>query len=257
MSNETEQPANTRQPTRLAEQQHQQIEDLIALGKLAKPVAHDFNNILAAVLMNVELIQMNPGVPPEIMGSLQAIELELHKAVGLTRQLLMRPSLCAQQPPSQPFHKTTSSASPSASPRTTWPEKARQSETIRDDLGNILLVEDDPSLRRTTALCLRKLGYAVFEAQDASEALGIWNQRKQTIQLLLADMTLPGVMTGLDLAQQLRNENPKLTVIISTGYDAEASVRSSALPNAAMLQKPYGPSALAAVVRQSQASRPI
>ena len=147
-------------------------------------------------------------------------------------------------------------AMPSAIPRTVRTEQARLPEAHCEHTGNILLVEDDASLRRTTALCLRKLGYAVFEAQDASEALEIWNQRKQAIQILLADMTLPGVMTGLDLARQLRSENPKLSVIISTGYDAEASVRLSALPNTAMLQKPYGPPTLASVLRQSRASQP-
>ena len=92
MSDEIEKPAQNRQPAGFAEPQQQQIDDLIALGKLARPVAHDFNNILAAVLMNVELLQQNPRVTSEVRDCLKAIEFELHRAVSLTRQLLVRPS---------------------------------------------------------------------------------------------------------------------------------------------------------------------
>jgi len=101
-----------------------------------------------------------------------------------------------------------------------------------------------------TALCLRKLGYAVFEAADSLDAIEIWNRRKLSINLLVADMTLPCSMSGLELAQRFKTESPTLPVIISTGYNAAATAAQPGFKDMVMLQKPYLSPDLAATVRR-------
>ena len=85
----------------------------------------------------------------------------------------------------------------------------------------VLLVEDEDGLRRLVARVLRGLGYQVIEADNGHAALRAWQQHPGTIDLLFSDMTMPGGLTGLDLAAQLRIQQPALKVIISSGYSPQ------------------------------------
>jgi nitrogen-specific signal transduction histidine kinase/CheY-like chemotaxis protein len=70
-------------------QQLRQAQKLEAIGQLAGGVAHDFNNILAAILMQLGLLQMTPALDPETSQALKEVELGARRAASLTRQLLM------------------------------------------------------------------------------------------------------------------------------------------------------------------------
>jgi len=69
--------------------QLRQAQKLEAVGQLAGGVAHDFNNILAAILMQLDLLQMNSGLDAETTQALKEVEGEARRAASLTRQLLM------------------------------------------------------------------------------------------------------------------------------------------------------------------------
>jgi PAS domain S-box-containing protein len=71
------------------EAQLRQAQKLEAIGQLAGGVAHDFNNILAAIMMHLGLLQMNPDLDEETLSVLKDIDSEARRAAGLTRQLLM------------------------------------------------------------------------------------------------------------------------------------------------------------------------
>ncbi len=115
----------------------------------------------------------------------------------------------------------------------------------------ILLVEDEPFVRRTVALGLRKLGYAVLEAGTGVEALKVWELHHQRIALLFTDMILPENITGLDLAKRLKNEKATLKVVISSGYSADlAETPSIAEKEFVYLPKPYSAIELAKSVRR-------
>jgi PAS domain S-box-containing protein len=123
-------------------------------------------------------------------------------------------------------------------------------EPLRGGTETILVVEDDLALRRAMALCLRKLGYAVFEAAQAKEALELWQKHRAKIDLLLTDMVMPQRTTGLELAQRLQQDRPGLRVVITSGYTAEQGALVSAGPGIAFLAKPYQLSNMAKLVRQ-------
>lgn len=82
------------------EAQLRQAQKLEAIGQLAGGVAHDFNNILAAVMMHVDLLRTNPALGPETRQGLEDLNAEIHRAASLTRQLLMfsRRSVLAIRP---------------------------------------------------------------------------------------------------------------------------------------------------------------
>lgn len=82
------------------EAQLRQTQKLEAIGQLAGGVAHDFNNILAAVMMHVGILQQNPKFDAETRHALADIDAEAQRAANLTRQLLMfsRRSVLASSP---------------------------------------------------------------------------------------------------------------------------------------------------------------
>jgi PAS domain S-box-containing protein len=71
------------------EAQLRQVQKLESVGQLAGGVAHDFNNILAAIMMHLSLLRQNPGLDQDTAEALKELEVETKRAANLTRQLLM------------------------------------------------------------------------------------------------------------------------------------------------------------------------
>lgn len=104
----------------------------------------------------------------------------------------------------------------------------------------VLLVDDDPMFRNMAeALLKRQLGYEVITAGSGSEAVEIFGARKGEINLVLIDVTMPG-MDGWETLTALRALRPDLPVVFASGY-AEAQVRQNHYPEQpqAFLEKPY------------------
>jgi PAS domain S-box-containing protein len=114
----------------------------------------------------------------------------------------------------------------------------------------ILLVDDEESVRDMVALGLQIYGYRVFEAGDGREALHVWDQHRGEIDLLFADMRMPGGLTGMDLFGQLKQSKATLKGIISSGYSqAIVKSRTGMPPGLTFLPKPYNIKTLAGAVR--------
>ena len=85
----------------------------------------------------------------------------------------------------------------------------------------ILLVEDDHDVRGYVVEILRELHYRVLEAHDADSALGLIDRNDVRVDLLLADLILPG-MNGVQLAEEVKGRQPEARVLIMTGYSRDA-----------------------------------
>jgi PAS domain S-box-containing protein len=85
----------------------------------------------------------------------------------------------------------------------------------------ILLVEDDANVRAVARNVLEASGYHVWEASDGLEALNIWKANAPQIDLLLTDIIMPGGLNGRELADRLREERPRLKVILMSGYSPD------------------------------------
>jgi CheY-like chemotaxis protein len=109
----------------------------------------------------------------------------------------------------------------------------------------VLVVDDDAIVRDTTCASLREFGYEVIEAGDGASALRILDSGC-AVDVLVTDLVMPG-MPGSTLALQARKRRPSLSVIVMTGY-AEA-LESEGL-NCPVLQKPFRPAQLAAMVAE-------
>jgi CheY-like chemotaxis protein len=81
----------------------------------------------------------------------------------------------------------------------------------------ILLVEDDPLVRKHTETQLSALGYRVIAAENAAHALDRVEEEKMP-DLLFTDIVMPGAMNGRDLAERLRQRWPTLKVLYTSGF---------------------------------------
>jgi signal transduction histidine kinase/ActR/RegA family two-component response regulator len=115
----------------------------------------------------------------------------------------------------------------------------------------ILVVEDEPVLRDMANVILSDCGYKVLEAGTGAEALEVWEQHNDDIQLVLTDMVMPEGISGMDLAQKLVGTRPELKIIFASGYSMDdldpAFVRQG---KATFLQKPYTHVSLSKAVRE-------
>jgi PAS domain S-box-containing protein len=114
----------------------------------------------------------------------------------------------------------------------------------------ILLVEDEPGVRRLAGQLLRKQGYKVLEATDAREALTIFNKQNQKIDLLFTDIVMPG-MSGKQLSEHLLSTKPDLRVLYMSGHNEEIIDQQGApVSDIPLLQKPFSSDDLSWKVRE-------
>jgi len=122
--------------------------------------------------------------------------------------------------------------------------------SVRGGTETILLVEDDSALRASMRITLSRLGYQVLEAATGLEALKIWKLQRCEIRLLLADLVVPGGMTGRELAGLLLQQEPRLKVVYCSGYSPEMAGKNFVLQEGVnFLAKPFETYKLAQTVR--------
>jgi two-component system, cell cycle sensor histidine kinase and response regulator CckA len=122
-------------------------------------------------------------------------------------------------------------------------QAARGTETI-------LVVEDDEMVRKLVRETLEREGYRVMDSADPVAARRIADSHKGEIQLLITDVVMPK-MSGDELAAQITAGRPAIKVLYMSGYTDNAVVNSGILEKeAAFLQKPFTPGALAHKVRE-------
>jgi two-component system OmpR family response regulator len=109
----------------------------------------------------------------------------------------------------------------------------------------IILVEDDPPLRRLTARALQEQGYAVRTAATGPE---MWIALQTPADLIVLDIMLPGT-NGIDLCRQIRRENDIPIIFISARGSEEDRVLGLELGADDFLPKPFGTRELVARVR--------
>jgi len=112
----------------------------------------------------------------------------------------------------------------------------------------VLLVEDDPSLRRLVERLLSKLGYTVIVATGAEGAVARFTNSDIGVDLLITDVNMPG-MRGPELAQRLLAARPGLKVLYVSGSD-DAIDRDLLTRRADFLQKPFSTEEFSKKIRE-------
>lgn len=125
----------------------------------------------------------------------------------------------------------------------------RETNLLQRGRETILLVEDEPSVRRLTLTVLGRAGYRVLEASGPEEALDTFEGATRPIALLFTDVVMPGG-NGLELARRLQLRDPNLRVLFTSGYSTDVVGRELVLgDNQSFLPKPSTPAEMLCAVR--------
>ena len=114
----------------------------------------------------------------------------------------------------------------------------------------ILVVEDEKDLREFIVEVLRRQGYKVWEASNGGEAFLFWEKRKETIDLMVTDVIMPG-MSGKELADRLQPLQPEMKILYISGYSYDVIAPHGVLMEGInFIQKPFTVEGLAGRVRK-------
>jgi CheY-like chemotaxis protein len=113
----------------------------------------------------------------------------------------------------------------------------------------ILVVEDNPGLRRIVVRQLKELGYRVREAENSAEALPIIE--RGPVDLLFTDIVMPGGMDGFELMRLAIERRSALKVLLTSGFPETKLDEQVDTARVRLLVKPYRKSDLARLVRET------
>jgi two-component system cell cycle sensor histidine kinase/response regulator CckA len=136
-------------------------------------------------------------------------------------------------------------------PKPATPKVLQEVSDFRSGGETILLVEDDPALRKMAAEVLRDTGYKVLTAPSGVDAMQIAAEHSGPLDILLTDVVMPG-MTGRELADQIVARYPRTQVLYMSGYTDDAIGHHGLLDQTVrILQKPFTHDALVRHVREA------
>jgi len=105
--------------------------------------------------------------------------------------------------------------------------------------GTVLVVDDEGIIRDLARNALENAGFSVLEARDGLEAVERFEEKRDSIDLVLLDMTMPR-MGGAEAFRRIRDLSPTVRVLLTSGYTQKESLESLAdLPPDGFLQKPF------------------
>jgi CheY-like chemotaxis protein len=137
------------------------------------------------------------------------------------------------------------------------PEEPKMAESKAAGGGEtILVVEDNAALRRAVVLQLTTLGYHVRESENAAAAVANL-ESGEPVDLLFADVVMPGKLDGYDLARIVRERWPSIRIVLTSGFPGGNPDRASrGVADIPLLTKPYRRDALAQTLHEALKGRP-
>ncbi|MEP6663077.1 MAG: response regulator [Verrucomicrobiota bacterium] len=104
----------------------------------------------------------------------------------------------------------------------------------------ILVIDDEVDLLSLLEEILQMEGYEVLTAKNTQQATEIWSENRERINILLTDVCISRVETGMAFAGKLQEEKPGLKVVYSSGHSHDTAISKYSLPDGAhFLQKPF------------------
>ena len=134
--------------------------------------------------------------------------------------------------------------------RTELIKKVEDDQILPTGSESILFVDDEKTLVDLNQKILTALGYHVVALSDPVAALRLFKENPQKFDLLIADITMPG-LTGEDLAREVKSLRPDMPIILATGFSANITEESiSDIGVERLLMKPLLKNEMAQAIRQ-------
>jgi two-component system cell cycle sensor histidine kinase/response regulator CckA len=150
---------------------------------------------------------------------------------------------------SESDHGTTFTIYLPASEKEVIQEKTATGEIARGT-ETILLVDDEKMVLEVNKELLASMGYKVHAVGSGQEAIAVYTEKKNKIDLIILDMIMPGI-SGSDTFDRLREINPEIKVLLSSGYSLNGQAQSIMDRGCnGFIQKPFRLEQLASKVRE-------
>jgi two-component system cell cycle sensor histidine kinase/response regulator CckA len=117
-------------------------------------------------------------------------------------------------------------------------ESEEKKTAVQKGQGGILVCDDEAIMRKISERLLTKLGYDVLLAKDGLEAVEKFKSNQEKISLVVLDFLMPK-MSGIEVFEALRELNPEVKIILSSGYKDDERLRPLVDQGVKFLQKPY------------------
>ncbi|TLU71438.1 hybrid sensor histidine kinase/response regulator [Lichenicoccus roseus] len=207
----------------------------VADGIASGEVAHQFNDLLSAVAVSLDLITRSDDIS--------------------TMHRLTRMAQRAAQSGAR-LTATLLETSQADQPQVSAGSVGGVAPALADDRQvTVLVVDDDPDVLELASCAVQELGYVVVSAADAEAAVAIL-ENDPSVGLLFTDIIMSKSVSGLGLARRARELNPALRILLTSGYPR---ARLQSLPEIgdgmAFISKPYELSTLDAKLRELTAIR--
>ena len=122
--------------------------------------------------------------------------------------------------------------------------------TTTNDEKLVLVLEDEDDVRQTLCEQLHLLGYLTLEAANGEQAMHMLAASSE-IDILISDLMLPGGLSGVDVVNHAQAHYPQLSILLMSGQDLRPA-HNPALPDVALLRKPFTRGELAQALRHSR-----
>jgi nitrogen-specific signal transduction histidine kinase len=124
------------------------------------------------------------------------------------------------------------------------------SERIEEGDETILLVDDEEMIIDVGVQFLEKLGYTVLEAKGGKEAIRIYQENKDNIDMIILDMIMPD-MGGSEVYDKIKAIDPEVKVLLSSGYSVEGQATEILKRGCnSFIQKPFNLKSLSGKIRE-------
>jgi CheY-like chemotaxis protein len=203
---------------------------------------HEINNLLSAIRCNAFLIQSEP-VSHAVLEAANDITAAVERSAALVQDVsgvLREQRLATKSAPVPPGRAGLTPRAQLGS----WPPWLNSQEMSTRAMYIVLVVDDDPVVRRAVARFVASAGYQVIESSSPEQGLAA--AERYPVDLMITDLVMPS-MTGYELAQRIANIRPGVRVIYMSGFtphELAAERGRSSGHDPIFLQKPFAVDAL-------------
>ena len=213
--------------------------------------ANELNNLLQVIAESSGALEGYCKSQPGAERYITMLHSGLERATQVTRTLAERAG------GSLPEESAAAAESSQAAAQESAAEPAADAEvpiTIHNPEGPkelVMIVDDEEFITQLATIVLTEEGYRVVTAQDGLQALSIYRRLKDEISLVILDFTMP-VMDGADVFAELQEIDPKVSVVLSSGFTEHDCLRTMlARGLRGFIPKPYSQKKLLSQIRQT------
>jgi CheY-like chemotaxis protein len=226
----------------LLERERARVEHAQRTSRTTARAIHEINNLLSAIRCNAYLVQ-SENVPAAVLEASNDIGAAVERSATLIQDLssMLREQRLGSRAQTSVLPESMASV---RSQLGSWPPWASAKDASTRNLYIVLVVDDDPVVRRAVARFVASAGYQVIESSTPEQGLAA--AERYPIDLMITDLVMPN-MTGYELARRISDIRPGVRVIYMSGFAPDELVGErgrSTGPDPIFLQKPFAVDAL-------------